>query len=156
MTISEYKIWRDEETLNYLYWDCEMSHNQIANRIGCSSTTVNKWKNKYDIGSRDYGIEKAHEARRVSYAKFSLGVHGYEQWESTYKGYSDRLLVHRLMAVAKFGYEQTVENHVHHKSGVSWDNRMENIELMDVIEHKKLHSKIRERNEKGQYTEKVY
>ena len=64
--IDEYKLWRDEATLEYLYWDKEMSHIEIAERIGCSQNTVFRWKGRYNVGARYEGITSAsvHEGAR--------------------------------------------------------------------------------------------
>lgn len=49
------------------------------------------------------------------------------------------MYVHRLLAIAKYGPDIVKDKHVHHKNGIRWDNRPENIGLLDPSEHSKLH-----------------
>lgn len=64
----------------------------------------------------------------------------------TRKGYT-RLIhgdgefaIHRLIAVAEYGYDTVVDNEIHHESGVGWDNRPSNIRPIEPGEHTALHS----------------
>jgi len=52
------------------------------------------------------------------------------------------VLVHRLLAVAEYGYENVCDNVIHHKNGIRWDNRPDNIEVMTRSEHSKLHAEM--------------
>lgn len=47
--------------------------------------------------------------------------------------------VHRLASVAWFGLEAVAGNDIHHKNGIPWDNREENVEPLDHAEHTSLH-----------------
>jgi hypothetical protein len=51
--------------------------------------------------------------------------------------------IHRLAAVAWFGYEAVVGKDVHHVSGIPWDNREDNLEPLDPSEHRRRHAKER-------------
>jgi len=51
---------------------------------------------------------------------------------------SDYVPIHRLVAVAEFGVSDVVEKHVHHKNGVRWDCRPENLELLSNSDHQRL------------------
>lgn len=152
MSIKKHKLWRDGNVLEYLYWDKEMSEAEIASRLGCSTTTVTKWRDKNDIPSRDYPwLRETHKSLRVERANFHTDDSGYERWESTYQGDSSRVRVHRMLAVAEYGFDRVCENLVHHKNGIYWDNRPSNIEIMSPTDHAKLHTEERDRNSKGQF-----
>ncbi|MCW2926183.1 MAG: hypothetical protein JWM86_151 [Thermoleophilia bacterium] len=45
---------------------------------------------------------------------------------------------HRLIAEEMVGRPLRSDEHVHHKNGVRWDNRPENLEVMDARDHARL------------------
>lgn len=67
---------------------------------------------------------------------------GYEYWTGSEiiddKG---QVYVHRLVAVAEHGFDDVSNAIVHHKNGVPWDNRPENLEVMTQSEHVRRHHK---------------
>jgi len=50
------------------------------------------------------------------------------------------LPIHRLVAVAEYGYDEVVDKHIHHENGVRFDNRPENLTPLSNSEHSKLES----------------
>lgn len=100
----------------------------------------------YAIPTRGQGPQEGDRAGRgnphwVERATFGHDTGGYEQWESR----PDQAVVgvHRLAAVAWFGFEAVSDMDVHHGSGVPWDNREENIELLSHADHTRLHAQER-------------
>jgi len=71
--------------------------------------------------------------------RFETDDGGYEMWEVNNRGTQHRILVHRLVAISEHGADQVAERIVHHKNNIPWDNRPENLELMDRAEHARLH-----------------
>jgi len=69
---------------------------------------------------------------------------GYEAW-SHVAGDKHSVFVHRLLAVAEYGFDAVVGKEVHHKNSIRWDNRPGNIELLSKAEHTKRH------HERGDY-----
>jgi len=47
--------------------------------------------------------------------------------------------IHRLLAVATYGYDEVVGKEVHHKNEIKWDNRPENIVPVTSEEHRRMH-----------------
>jgi transcriptional regulator with PAS, ATPase and Fis domain len=63
-------------------------------------------------------------------------------------------VIHRLVAVAEYGFDAVVENHVHHKNHIPWDNRPSNLELMSQEEHYRYHAEERFDIENTDYRDK--
>lgn len=119
--------WRNEDTLRELYLDDKMSQQEIADELGCHVWTVGEWMSKYGIETRKDG--------RLDHVSFRTTIKGYENWNHRYDNDVDRVAVHRLLALVENGIDEVGENHVHHKNGVKWDNRPDNIEVMGPGEH---------------------
>jgi hypothetical protein len=89
--------------------------------------------------------------------KYSVAVterpDGYEQLTVNIDGKAHSVLHHRLLAVAKYGYDAVIGKDVHHTNSMKLDNRLENIEVLDHADHTALHNKEVEmtRNDLGQF-----
>jgi len=132
--------WRDEDRLRELYHDKEMSTHEIGEEFDCDRTTVLRWMRIHGIERRDR--KKAHRMAKFNrWARYRTTQQGYEEWRSPDKDIKGErsVRVHRLVAVAEHGLEALKGKVVHHKNGVSWDNRPENLELLTPSEHSKLH-----------------
>jgi len=46
---------KSEEELHHLYWEKELSTNEIADALDCGNTTVHRWMEKHDISRRNVG-----------------------------------------------------------------------------------------------------
>jgi len=53
----------------------------------------------------------------------------------------DYVPIHRLVAVAKYGFDAVENQQVHHRNGVRFDNRPENLGLMSNSEHQRHENK---------------
>lgn len=126
--------YKDEDVLRKLYIDREMGINQIANRFDVADKTIQDWLEKHGIETRDWG-----ESIKRNKANFVISDHGYERWRAMSDGKYQSVAVHRLLAVAQYGFDNVKGKVVHHKNGVKWDNRPQNIEIMTESEHKSLH-----------------
>jgi hypothetical protein len=68
---------------------------------------------------------------------------GYMEWVTDDQGTTDTVREHRLLAVAKFGFEAVVDMDVHHIDGCKCHNTLANIELLTKSEHGKRHITMR-------------
>lgn len=136
--LSEYeKPWRSEQILFQKYVLDGKPIKEIATEFGCSHSTVSNWMDRYDIEARwPYGRDK------VDYAKLITLVsreHSYEVWNDN--DASCQVRVHRLVAVAEYGFDEVKNKEIHHKNGIEWDNRPENLVPLTTTEHAKTHHK---------------
>lgn len=123
-------LWRNKEVLYRLYWIEGLTQEEIGNELGCRRMTVVKWMDRLGINSR-HDVQVCHTIEERE------GVLGYEAWRYD----NTTVQVHRLTAVAEFGFEAVVAaDAVHHKSSFKFDNRRENFELVSHAEHGRLHS----------------
>ena len=119
-----------EQKLRELYVERGMSANKVADEIGCSrGPVVNRL--------REYGID----VRGKNPVSFEVSYNGYERSRVFIDGKTKTVRVHRLAAVAWFGWDAVVGNVVHHKSGHPRDNREENLEPMANAEHTATHNR---------------
>jgi len=132
--LEQEKPWRDEELVNHLYHVEEKSGPEIAEMLGCSNRPV------YDRIDETRSIS---EANRIWTWKLPLNLQtdkeGYEHFQTKIYGESKRFAHHRLIAVAEHGFDALDGNIVHHKNSIPWDNRSENLELMDQSNHVREH-----------------
>lgn len=85
---------------------------------------------------------------RSGKTKFGTHTRGYEYWRSWNPDGEEIMYVHRLVAVAEYGFDAVAGNHVHHKNGIQWDNRPDNIEVKAEKDHLADHV-----SEKGKVTD---
>lgn len=130
---------RDKEVLIDLYYNEKLSTDEIGNRLGVAGRTVRDAMNDLNIPTRS-----SSEAKKLSSMKdgppLSKDVNGYMRWSHWYDNDRDRVYVHRLLAVLKYGIDELDDKVVHHKNEHKIDNRPENIELLTREEHINTHN----------------
>jgi transposase len=125
------KRYQDKETLIELYHEKGMSQSAISDELGCSRGTIKYWLDKHDIKRRPPPKDRP--------PKLSVDPQGRERFASTSGGKQDSVLHHRLLAALKYGVGEMRGKIVHHKNGISWDNRPDNLELVTRKEHQRHH-----------------
>ena len=116
---------------------CEFCKNTILrdkpSRKFCNFKCSSDYRKKYlnipsCLESADRIIDK-----NIGYVRVYAPMHP----EANTRGY---VYEHRLIAEEKILFRRLANNEiVHHKNGVRWDNRIENLEVMDYKDHSKLH-----------------
>lgn len=127
---------------------------RIRERNYCNTTCQNKYeyahgiKNKFKITKK---ARKVHEEKaRKKFEKeptIKTGKRGYVEIYIPGKGWKK---YHQYLWENTYG--SIPEGYVlHHINFEKLDNRLENLQLLPVREHHKLHDRMRKRNKKGQF-----
>jgi len=142
--------WRDKELMERLYLDEKKNIYEIAEFVDSNPVTVHKWLNRHGIERRS--ISESQRLRHGTEAPVSLKIHrdGYPVSHFYHENEYFEVRIHRLAAVAWYGFDEVVGKDVHHKNNIPWDNREENLEPMTPSEHMEHHAKYIERNEQGE------
>lgn len=148
----------DEEEVRRLYNEGN-SLNDLADEYGVSSATVYRWMDDWGIERRSISVSTSMAAGSYYDIDLRVDKDGYIVFNGTAPdstGYTVR--IHRLAAVAWFGYDAVVDYDVHHLNGVPFDNRQSNITVMEHGEHASEHefwddaSRERERDDQGRFS----
>lgn len=124
------KPWTNRDVLYDFYWNRELTQEEVGDELGCHYKTVMRWMDRLNIPTRK-DVSVSHHIERRD------GKDGYSKWNDG----NTTVLVHRLAAVAEFGFDAVVEaDNIHHKSGYKFDNRHENFDLVSHAEHGRIHS----------------
>jgi DNA-binding HxlR family transcriptional regulator len=75
------------------------------------------------------------ESHLLKPALFYTGYYGYEHSRSVVDGDSDVIGIHRLIAVAEYGFDAVADHEVHHLNTIPWDNRSENLVPLNKTDH---------------------
>ena len=138
MPDSEGPSYRDQEWLREQYIDQNQSSCEIAEEAGCSANTILKWLRRFDIERRSHS-----EAARVQHLDDlpspRINEYGYEIVKTYHDNDRFQVAIHRLVAVAEYGFNAVSDKLVHHVNHIPWDNRPENLELMSQTDHSEYH-----------------
>lgn len=143
---------KDEDWLREEYIEKRNSSADIASEVGVSKDTILYWLREFDIPIRDSSEateaewEGADERREevaevldnsVQRCSYFMDDEGYMIASDSYR----QVRLHRLIAVAEYGYDEVVENDsVHHRIPVPWLNFPLNLQPVTKEEHQSIHS----------------
>lgn len=125
--------YRDAEVLERLYWDKDLTLEEMAEKLDTSAGTISKWMSKLDVETNDKGRGR----KGIDYCSFHTRKEGYEVVNG---GHGKDVLIHRLIAIAE-GFDIQGKE-IHHKNGIKWDNRPDNLEVLSHQEHIEKHDCI--------------
>jgi len=126
--------WTDRNTFEELYVKKSLSLREMAKELNCHISTINDWRNIHGFEKRGW-----EPGQRVEYAHFYTNKNGYEQSMTAVGDTTKQYFIHRLVAIAEYGVDAVKDMVVHHKNGIPWDNRKENLSIMTRSEHSREH-----------------
>ena len=135
-SIEKYKL---EDLLREQYLKQGKTLKELEEEWGTHRGTIHYWMKKHGVERRE------HVATRVQRASFGLDDSGYERAQSrvpeTKK--NDAIQIHQLVAIADGADPENIfsggDCHCHHRNGIPWDNRPENVELLSREVHQSTH-----------------
>jgi transposase len=132
--IDEKKKVHNEEWLCEQYLEEKRSMRDIGKEVGMTPSGVKKWINKFNIETRSSTDHYRHQP-----ASYFTAGNGYEKVSAKHNYESSTAMVHQLVMIAEGANPAKVFSngryHIHHKNGVYWDNRPENLELKAAKVH---------------------
>jgi len=136
MSKSSVEPYKKRSVLVRLYKNQELTSEEIADKFDVSESTILRWlkRNNIDVRSRyNHLLKKPVPLRK--------GKRGYLYWEHKRGDERWYLYVHRLAAVAWFGYDTVKDHVVHHKNGYKLDNRESNLQIKTNEKHVSDHNR---------------
>jgi len=150
----------NEKWLREKYWGEKKTLAEIAEEAGLEAeSSVMEWMDRFDIERREKSV--AFTLADAGAGFVQADPSGYETIKHSVDGTTKQYKIHRLVAMAEYGIDEVMDKRVHHKNGVPWDNRPENLELVNnQKEHAQRHKDMwgnygpanRARDEKGRFT----
>lgn len=150
----------DEAEIVRLYTEENKSALQISRIMGCSVMVIFRRLAKNNIPTKSQAevmkgrtLSKEHRAKVIKTLQYGKKGADNPNWKggrswrgrNKAKGYIIRLVdgryvpEHRVVMERYLGRKLTKHEHIHHVNGNRIDNRIENLQLMTVSEHSKLH-----------------
>lgn len=119
------------DILAYLYWIEDHKQKEIADRYGYSTSCISRHMSDCEIPT---GPDPTKHT-----ASIAVYENGHWKCHSLYKDTYEYTYLHRLLAVAEYGFDSVIDKEVHHETGCGLDNRPDAITLMNQDEHSSLH-----------------
>jgi len=135
----------DEAWLREQYIDKRRSMKDIGGELGMTASGIKKWIDRFGIETRGYA-----EYTLYGPASFLTHQNGYEYARSKHDYKTDAVMIHQLVAIAEGANPHKIFSngryHVHHKNGIKWDNRPENLEIQSSKTHGRIHNQTTDHN----------
>lgn len=126
--------YKNEEWLHREYVKNGRTLKNIAEECGCTFQNISYYCDKFDIDTRDTG-DPTYPPNHRFHPQYDC-----EEIRTVVDGTQHTIQVHRLIAVAIYGFDTVTESDdIHHKSGHGLDNRHENLIPLSRSQHLRIH-----------------
>jgi len=123
---------------------------EMADEAGVSEATIIRQMERHGIDRRPGHV--THVLRNPGAGFVQADARGYEMVKHSVGDHTYNYPIHRLLAIAKYGYDAVEGAVVHHRNSVKWDNRPANLELLESqSKHAKHHDTSRQRDDRGRF-----
>jgi len=139
----------------------ERSMADIASTCDVTPAVILKWLRRFGIKTRQATAHSTQKPLGITNEKGEFGDFpgGYRKvmnsWMSDGEREYQSIYIHQLLAISEGADPKQVfsdgKYHVHHKNGIRWDNRPDNLEFTTREEHMRHHNTNRERTETGEW-----
>lgn len=120
----------DEDWLREKYHGEKLTLEQMADEAGLESeVSIMRWMDRFGIDRREKSV--AFTLANVGAGFVHANAQGYETIKHSVDDTTENYKIHRLVAMAHHGIDAVKGSVIHHKNGVPWDNRPENLEVLD-------------------------
>lgn len=131
--------YKDKEVLKQLYVDDRMSARDVAKKFDVHMSTILRWLENHGIERHDRN-KLQQESMWEKPPSMRTNNRGYECVRTTVNNEIKFVYVHRLCALAWYGWENVVDKDVHHKKEIPWLNMEGEIEPLSHSEHRSIHT----------------
>lgn len=138
------KVYQDAGWLDKKYNEEGLTQSEMAEIADTTQKTISTWLIKTGVkekADRASGSERKNGACKnpATFGTYHDSTGGaYERWQDSE---NKAVKVHRLLAVAEYGFDAVKDLDVHHKREIPWLNYHDNIELVSRKEHQRLHNR---------------
>lgn len=158
------------EYLNHLYWEKGFSQMEICKELNLSTGYMSRLFKKHNIPKRKMGYWLPDRVKTIGKVKIGLDYHLITGRNSNKAGYvlltikthpnaskTGKVMEHRVLMEQQLGRYLDKQEVVHHKNEIKYDNRIENLVVMDRGKHVSLHHVGSRRNEetRGKMSQKA-
>jgi len=99
-----------------------------------STSTIENKFDSWNKAKEQAGVETL-LPNNEKQGSFRTTIQGYEEIRTRTSKGLERVSIHRLLAVAEYGFDEVANMDVHHESNVGWDNRPENVVPLTHSQH---------------------
>ena len=138
------RIYKDKGWLREKYVEEGLSQEEMAELADCGQRTISRWLIKTGVKEKREHPSGADREGGICNTPATFGTYTQHEGEGAYEFWHGGkgvglVRVHRLLAVAEYGLDSIKGKDIHHKNGISWDNRPDNIEPLTKSEHMSRH-----------------
>jgi hypothetical protein len=140
--------YRDYDWLNQKHNVEKQSLRNICKTINVSRNVVSRWMDELGVPKRTKEQGVSNNKCRVGYKRGEKhhnwkggkpkNKHGYVMVNQNGK----MRLEHRVLMEKHIGRKLREDEHIHHINGIKDDNRIENLQVIDPVEHQKIHNQL--------------